>query len=139
MPLSGGLNLALLGLWVILLLSFYIRCTCGLGGGLRRSTKCGGKYPNDHKINHRWQPQFHELLHHHLAERFEIFRGESIVAILPKIILISSGTSFSLDHCLNSLRHALNQVIPLMVIKLIPNINDYLLHRFQRGNMIILL
>ena len=103
------------------------------------TTRCGGKYWNDREINHHWQSQFHELLHHHLAEGFETLGEESIIAILFNLILISSGTSFCFDHRLNSLRHALNQMISLMILKVIPNINDCLLHCLHRGNMFIFL
>jgi len=80
----------------------------------------GGKFWHDHEINPAQQPQFLELLHHREASHLQTLQGHNIKYILSNLILKISGSTLCFDHCLNSLWHALNQMIPLMVLKVIP-------------------
>ena len=99
----------------------------------------GRNFRSRHEINPDGQQQRFELLHHHMAWCSKILVECSREYILPNLSLKSSISSFCLDHRLNSLWHALNQIIPLMMLKVISNTNNHLPHNLQRCNMSIFL
>jgi hypothetical protein len=49
------------------------------------------------------------------------------------------GAAFGLGHRLNSIWHALNQIIPPVILKVIPNPDNHLLHYPQGRNVNIFL
>ena len=59
--------------------------------------------------------------------------------ILCGRILKSSGFLFCFDHHLDSLRHTLHQMFSSIILKVIPDTDNHLLHDLQRDNMSIIL
>jgi hypothetical protein len=84
-------------------------------------------------------PQRLELFHHHTVPGIKTLRGYNIEYILPNLTLKSSGSTSCFDHRLNSLCHALHQMVPPMMLKVIPNTDNHLPHDLLRRNMSIVL
>jgi len=97
------------------------------------------KYWGICKINSNLQLERFELLHHHDDSGGETLWECNIECILLNLSLKSSGSSFSLDYCLSLLWHALNQMNPPMIYKVIPNTDNHLLHDLLRYNISIFL
>jgi hypothetical protein len=85
------------------------------------------------------RPQFLTLLHPQKDCDLKTLQGYSIDYILFHSTLIRGRTSPGFDHRLNSSWHTLNQVIPPVIPKFIPNLNNNTLHRLHRGNVTIYL
>ena len=94
-----------------------------------------GKFWSYHEIDTTVQSQLLKLLHHHKVSGIEILWECNIKYILPNLTLKPSGSTL----CLNSLWHALHQMISSMILKLIPNTDNHLLHGLLRCNMSIFL
>ena len=59
--------------------------------------------------------------------------------LLTILILIWGATTLCLDHRLNSLRHAFNEMIPPVISKFLPQMKNCMPHGLNRGNVTILL
>jgi hypothetical protein len=60
---------------------------------------------------------------------------ENISLFETTLMLIMGGATFGLDHHLNSIWHALNQMIPPVILKVIPNLDNHLLYCLQGCNV----
>ena len=85
------------------------------------------------------QPQPYEVLHHYRAPDIKTLWRYKIKWSKLNLTLKSGGSSFCFNHCLNSLWHAVNQIIPSIVSKVIPNTDNHLLRNLLRHNMSIFL
>jgi len=98
-----------------------------------------GKFWHDHAVNSAQQPQFLELLYHGKGSCLQTLQGYNIMYIISILTLKTSGSTLCLDHCLNSLWHALNQMIPPMILKVMQATDNHLLHNLLRCNICIFL